>query len=438
MQEELELHHTIPLKQKLLQKWLWIYFFAFLGAPAWYLIKVLVSQSLSVEEVGILYSILGLLSILSNYNDLWLTDALQYYLPQYIIDKKYNEVKTLLISTWIVQFLTWIVIGWILFVWSPRLAQNYFHHPLATQSLQLFCLYFLMINLFQVIQSIFIAMQQVQYSSGLENLRIWAILWCIALFWQFWTLSSLSFVMSWLIWLSCTLIVAIYFFIKKYWRILWNYIFSRNGSLFRQQRNYAIWILLWANITGLLGQVDQQIIIVTLWPLYAGYWTNYISLFTAVSIFTAPLLGYLFPLFTELVTKKSYWSIRLLLRYCYSWAIIYSLIVGIIWYLYGPMLATFFFWSAFRFSWELFSYGIVWYIFSLLTILHFQLIWAYWLVKKRTLILWIALIVNISLNFWLIWIYGIYVAVFATIISNCIMAVRSGIVVYNQQQKMSI
>jgi hypothetical protein len=42
----------------------------FLIAPAAYFIKVIISNSLSVSDVGVLYTIVGLVSILNVYNDL--------------------------------------------------------------------------------------------------------------------------------------------------------------------------------------------------------------------------------------------------------------------------------------------------------------------------------------------------------------------------------
>jgi len=58
------------LAKKLITKGSLVYIFAFLIAPTGYFIRVLASNTLSVEEIGIFYSILGLITILSAYNDL--------------------------------------------------------------------------------------------------------------------------------------------------------------------------------------------------------------------------------------------------------------------------------------------------------------------------------------------------------------------------------
>ena len=73
--------------------------------------KVLVSNSLSVEDIGVFYSVLGLVVLLSSYSDLGLTEALQYFLPKYWLNKEYNHYKTVLYVTFFVQFFMGVLIA---------------------------------------------------------------------------------------------------------------------------------------------------------------------------------------------------------------------------------------------------------------------------------------------------------------------------------------
>ena len=77
------------LGEKLIKKWFWLYFFSFLVAPAAYLIKLFVSNSISVADVWVLYSVISLISLLNTYNDLGLTESLQYFLPRFLIKKHF-------------------------------------------------------------------------------------------------------------------------------------------------------------------------------------------------------------------------------------------------------------------------------------------------------------------------------------------------------------
>lgn len=100
-----------PLGQKLIKKGFWLYFFMLLTAPVGYIIKVLVSNTLSVEDVGIFYSVFGLMMLFSSYHDLGLTEALQYYLPKYWIHKEYDKYKTILYITILAQIITGVVVS---------------------------------------------------------------------------------------------------------------------------------------------------------------------------------------------------------------------------------------------------------------------------------------------------------------------------------------
>lgn len=95
-----------PLKKKLLRNGFWLYFFSFIVAPTGYIIKVIASRELSVEDIGVFYSVLGIIGLISTYNDLGLTEALQYFLPHYLIDKDYKKAKSMLSFAMISQLIS--------------------------------------------------------------------------------------------------------------------------------------------------------------------------------------------------------------------------------------------------------------------------------------------------------------------------------------------
>lgn len=85
------------LMYKLKTKGLWIYILSFVVMPFSYIIKVIVSNELSVEDVGLMYGLLGFVGILSVYNDLGLADALQYFVPKYVVSRQVKKIRGILI-----------------------------------------------------------------------------------------------------------------------------------------------------------------------------------------------------------------------------------------------------------------------------------------------------------------------------------------------------
>ncbi|MDO4713479.1 MAG: hypothetical protein Q4B28_02250 [bacterium] len=165
------------LSQKLIKKGFWLYFFGYLIAPGGYLIRFLVTNSpeILVADVGILYSIIGLVGFLNGYNDLGLTESLQYFLPKFWIKKQYNAIKTTIYLSLLVQLCSALLLIGGLRFGSEWLALHYFQHPSAASILKYFCLYFLGINLFQTFQTIFIAFQKTFDYQLVEFVKIWSI-----------------------------------------------------------------------------------------------------------------------------------------------------------------------------------------------------------------------------------------------------------------------
>ncbi len=405
-----------PLKKKLLRNGFWLYFLSFIWAPAGYLIKMMVSNTLSVEDIWIVYSIIGLIWILSSYNDLGLTEALQYYLPHYMIDKEYDKTKTLLVFTTVIQLLSWIIIAWILFFLAPWLSVHYFHHPEAGIILRYFCLYFLIINFFQLLQSVFLSLQHIKLYHWVDLIRIWTIVALTAYWLNTNSLSALHFAQYRIIGIAIWTLLGVIFFWRKMKRIITKYTFKRDGALIKKQFMYAFWVLLWANAWILLLQIDQQFALYFLGPQAAGYWTNYLSLQTAVAVFTWPLITYLFPLLNELYKKKEFDKIAYLKKLLYAAIIGFGIIVGIIGWFWWPAIAVLLFGEKFRVSGELFSYVAPFIFLNILASINFQQLASMWLMKNRVKILFIWVLSNVILSLVFIQMIGINWLLISTIV----------------------
>ena len=131
------------LSEKFLKKGFWLYLFSFIIAPIWYIIKIIISWELTVSEVWILYGVISLITMLAAYNDLWLTDSINYFIPKFITKKRYDKVKSILVYTLISQMTTWILIALFFFFWADFIANNYFKTNEAAGVLKIFAFFFL-------------------------------------------------------------------------------------------------------------------------------------------------------------------------------------------------------------------------------------------------------------------------------------------------------
>lgn len=418
MEGELDLLADQPLSHKLIKKWSRLYLFMILTAPVSYIIRVIISNELPVADVGLFYSIIWFIILISLYHDLWLTEALQYFLPRYRIQKKYNNYKTILYFTLIVQVITWIVIAWIIYFWANRLAVNHFHSPEAVGIIKTLSRYFIWINFLSVFNSVYIAFQDTLYSSLTEFFKVYGILAFTVFFWVSHGLTIQSFSMWWISGVGIGLVASSIIFFKKYWKTLKLWTIQRSKNLVKTQLKYAFRIFLWANVITLLGQVDQQLVINFLWPIQAGYYSNFLSLTTMYYVLVMPLLSLLFPLVTELITKEKHKELGMLQNILYKYFSLFVLTISGLFFALWPIIATVLYGSKFTYSGHLISYCAPFLVLHVLFCINYGILAGLGKVKDRVKILWMALWVNIILNVVLIigfkmWLTGAVIAMIA-------------------------
>ncbi len=416
-----------PLGEKLIKKGFRLYFFMFLVAPIGYFIRVIVSNHFSVEEVGVFYSVLGLVLLLSVYHDLWLTEALQYYLPKYRIEKKHNGYKTIVVLTLLAQVFFGVIIAVAMWFGAGWLAIHHFHSPAAKDILRILCLYFIGVNFLNVFNSVFIGFQDVISSSLIEFFRQYSILGFTIIFWLTNTLNITNFSIGRILGLSIALTVGWIIFLKKYRKILRLGKIEITKDIIKPQLKYAFRVFLWANSRLLFSQVDQQMIINLLWPREAWFYSNYLIIIWVYFMVVNPILSILFPIVTELITKKDHHKLSALQNLLYKYFSVFTLSIWGILRAFGPEIASALFGIKFLHSWTLLIYSAPFLVFHVLFNINFGILAGLGKVRDRVKIVFGSLVVNIILN--IITIYflkmGLIGAVISWIVSWIMLWLRS-------------
>lgn len=397
-----------PLGQKLIKKGFWLYFFTYLTIPATYFIKVIISNSLSVADVGILYSIVSLIGLLNIYNDLWLTESLQYFLPRYWIKKQYNYAKTAIYLSFIVQIFTALLIVLLLRWGTPRLATHYFHSSEAAIILKYFCFYFLGINILQTLQSIFMAFQDTFSYQISDLIRNRAILGFTFFFFITGTGNITNYSLNRVLWLIIGIIIAWYMFWKKYKKQVFQWKVVLEKPMLREYTKYALRCFLWLNVSTLFTQITQQIVIVMIGAEAAGYYTNFVSLSTISSVILWPIINLIFPVIAELINKHEEWKVSTLLNIFYTYFTILAISFGGLFLVLGPEIALIVYGKKFLFSWILLSWSWIFTVFMLLFIFNYFVLAGMGKIRERVKILAIATAINIIGDIVLIQYFGIY------------------------------
>ncbi len=398
------------LSEVFIKKGFWLYLFSFIIAPIWYIIKIIVSGNISVSELWILYWVISLVTLLSAFNDFGMTESMNYFIPKYITKKNYSKVKTILSYAFLTQVITWIIIALILFFGADYLALNYFKSEISKSVIQIFCLYFLGINIFQVFNQFFLVVQNTFYNKITGFLRMLFILFSVLFITYFWNPVLENYAISWIIWLYFWIILVIYFFYTKYYKKYFSWVkFSFSKKLFKKIFNYAIVVFIAAQAWVLLSQMDMQMIIYLLDTKQAWYYSNYLSIISIPFMLIWPIFGLLFPLFSQLHAEKNYEKIKLVKKIMQKNFIAVALAFNIFFFVFATEIATILFWEKYITSWEILRYSILFLVFNFLLQINFNILAWIWKVKERLKIILIAIVFNLILNIIFInylWVYG--------------------------------
>ena len=423
---DIELIKDEPLSQKLVKKWFWLYFFSYLSAPLLYVIRVVISNSpnVSVAEFWVLYGVISLVTLLYTYNDLWLTESLQYFLPRFYFRKQFDNIKTTIYVSLFVEIITWLIISLWLWFGSDWLALHYFESEIASVILKYFCLYFILTNLLQIIQTIFMAFQKTFEYQFIEFIKVLSIaLFTIGFFLiDKWNIEFYSIARLW--WLAIAIIFALLLY-KKYRSSVIKWKLKRDWKVLKEYVKYAVWAFVGISARNFFDQIILQMVVYMLWVESAWYYSNFLSLFAIWVTILWPIRSLLYPLTSEYKENENIQWIEKLISIFYNYFSIIALSFSILFVIVWPEISAVFFGEKYLLSWILLSYAWIFLLFRLMASFNFQILAWLWKVKERVCVLWITCLITIIVS--IIWIKTgwIYWAAISFGISNVIYWVLS-------------
>ena len=387
------------LAEKFLKKGFWLYLFSFIIAPIGYIIKILVSGSIPVSDVWILYWVISLITLLSAFSDLGIGESIKYFIPQYLKKQEYSTIKSILTYGLIIQLLSWWLLFCMLFFWSDILAAYYLKSPESSNVIRIFSLYFLWINIFQILSNFLLAVQNTflfKLSEFVRNIFILAAV-IYMIIWDIGTLWVLSF--AWIIGLYVGIVCIIYCFYSNYYR---KYLSSEkvffSKTLLKKIFSYALWVFVTAQIGVILSQIDMQMIILLLDTTNAGYYSIYLSLIMIPFIVIGPIFSLLLPVFSELWAKEEHIKITSTKNMLANIFLSIGLFFSSILFTFSEQIAYILFGDAFSVSGDILQYSVLFLVFNLLFQINFNILWWIGKVSTKLIITLIALVVNINLN----------------------------------------
>ncbi|HLC96368.1 MAG TPA: flippase [Candidatus Nanoarchaeia archaeon] len=153
-----------------------------LGSLFAYLIRLVLARELTPTEYGLFYAVLTMVIFFIFFRDLGLGQALVKYIPEFQVHKKFDRIKTAIVSVCSFQFLSSLILCAAFFFAADYLALNYFKNPDAAVLLKLFIPYILLSIFFIIQKSILQGFQRIAIFSTIEFVKNVGVFFILLLF----------------------------------------------------------------------------------------------------------------------------------------------------------------------------------------------------------------------------------------------------------------
>lgn len=272
-----------------------------------YVFRIYLARELTVEEYGLIFAVLSLILFVNVFRVLGISDASVKYIVDYIAKKDYSGVKTVILSQVIIISFTTTFFVILLWLSSSFLSLNYFSTPLARPILLFFIFYFV-IHAFNVIPLLLLrGFQNEKAYSLAEPIRIVGLFISTVVLLYF-GLGILSPVIGYAIG-SFVSFLVMFFLSRKYWFV---FSFRKYSLILMIKKLFLFGIPLMFGGFGNLIINQLDVLLITLFMTLTDVGVYNVVLPTAMMflIFGTSVSTILFPMFSELYSKKSFIKIK--------------------------------------------------------------------------------------------------------------------------------
>ena len=383
--------------------------------PLGYFIRILYAKNLPIELYGLLYAILGIVPLVSMFNDLGFSETLNYFIPRFLVKKNWTKARTAGAYALFIQTITAFLISLIVFFNAAYIADKFFHSPSAVLFIKIFILMFFFYNIAYTLKAFMNGLKEISFVNGMELLRLSLIyIFSLVLIFIIKPIQISTYLA--IIWVgaySLSLIIFGCIFIRRYPQIAILKI-NPNKVLFKKMFHYAIYVMFGTGALFILTKIDIVVVTFMLGVQDVAYYTTALSIMSIIPMFLIPISGLILPLVSELNFKKDNKKIKKIIETFYNIILPLVLPFILIFIAYPSLIIKILFTKEFLPS----ALGIVIFsiasIFNIIYTFNFSLLAAFGLVKQRTKLLYIAAALNLVLDIFLVIYFGYIGVVIAT------------------------
>ncbi len=395
--------------------------FSAIAAVFGYLVRLVMARTLSVEDFGLFYAVFAFLGLFGIFKTLGFDKALIKFIPEFLHEKKYNELKSSILYAAIIQLVTSLITILIVYFLSNYLAKNYFHDEKAGIVLILMAVSFMFDSFTQVLKFSFQGFKKMSYFSGIDLVRMVIIL-TVILIGAWLNYDILGPVLAYII--SPALLTVIFglLLIKVFPQFTKSkFIFEK--SLFKKISKYGIFVLATSFAGFILWYTDTIMITYFLGLTSVALYNVALPTAKLFLYFPRAIGGIFLPLTSEFWTKKEHTLLIAGIESLYKYSAIIIIPAVFIVFSFSDLIISVFFGSKYTGAGNALKILIIGMIFATINGISINIFSGIGKPEINSKIVYSAALFNFIANLVMIPVWGINGAALSTTLSYFIMMV---------------
>jgi len=268
--------------------------FTFAAAPLGYLIRMILSRSLSIEMYGLYFAVIGFFSFFITYNDLGFGYSLSYFFPKFFRKKDYRTCWNLYTYDQFIELITSLVFSGILFLSASWITSHYFKVPEAEYLIKIFCVYFIANSVVSALNKLYNGMQKELYYASMELVRFIFLATVASIYYLNHVHDVSAF--AWGLVSSYIFVAFLYrLLLQKNFAFLVRQPFSWNPTLLQTMAKYALPTIMTTSVYTLITFSDTFFLTLFKGVKEVGIYNVMIPIVGVFAIFLSPINTFLFP-----------------------------------------------------------------------------------------------------------------------------------------------
>ncbi|MFA5797279.1 MAG: flippase [Candidatus Woesearchaeota archaeon] len=398
--------------KKALRGTLIVFMISLLGGLFGYLTRIVLARNLSVAEFGLFYSVVTIFLFITYFVDAGLGQAVARKIIELTIKKRTPLINDLIMNIMSFQLSVSLIIGVLLVVFSKYLSQYYFHAN-ASSLIIIFAIWLVSMPILSSFVYTIYGYQRSEIFAFIDMLKYFLIM----LFSIVGILLGFGFAAPAYAYLIAqfVLIIIAYLFAKRLRKI--SFKFKVNKALTVETIKFGMFILFTNLAWFLITQLDTMAVTYFTNPVQVAIYQIAVPISGLILYITSSISLVVYPLATELYSKKGYKQLIAGLELIYTYLIIVILPITIMMYAFPDIIINILFTSKYTAAAPVLRILSISAIFFSICMINTAVLTAIGKPHKIARIMIGIAVLNLLLNIMLVPRYGIIGAAYATLAS---------------------